>query len=90
MKLFIIGIIYGPMLLAALGGFIRYRAIMGFQSTLNEGLDFKTFRQRIKASEFGGRYKLGMALIIGAPLVALAGFALVVFVNSMSYYATTA
>ncbi|KVP97973.1 hypothetical protein WJ96_05225 [Burkholderia ubonensis] len=71
MKLFIIGIIYGPMLLAALGGFIRYRAIMGFQSTLNEGLDFKTFRQRIKASEFGGRYKLGMALMLGGPLVTL-------------------
>ncbi|KVP16998.1 hypothetical protein [Burkholderia ubonensis] len=69
MKLFIIGIIYGPMLLAALGGFIRYRAIMGFQATLNEALDYRAFRQRIAASEFGYRYKLGMALMLGGPMI---------------------
>ncbi|KWA84097.1 hypothetical protein WL29_22290 [Burkholderia ubonensis] len=84
MKFFIIGAVYGPILLAMVGGYLRYKAVSGFQATLRENLDYRAFRRRIKFSPYARRYKLGMALIIGAPLVTLIGIVLLRLTGAMA------
>lgn len=84
MKFFIIGALYGPILLAILGGYLRYRAVAGFQATLKERLDGRAFRARLKQSPFGRQYKLGLAFIIGAPLVTLASLIVLRMVASLA------